>query len=71
VTDPRSRKGAAGKPCHAKGLTQNALYPYKYMVFNLWNGVPEHRPLDSGNRIRLAVYPCLAAGTAETEDGGS
>jgi hypothetical protein len=26
------------------------------MVFNPWNCLPEHRPLGSVNRIRLAVY---------------
>jgi hypothetical protein len=26
------------------------------MVFNPWNCLPEHRPLGSVNRMRLAVY---------------
>jgi hypothetical protein len=32
-------------------LTQNALYDCEHMVFNLWNCLPEHRPLGS-----VAVY---------------
>jgi catalase len=37
-------------------LTQNALYDCEHMVFNPWNCLPEHRPLGSVNRMRLAVY---------------
>ncbi|WP_157088805.1 hypothetical protein [Bradyrhizobium jicamae] len=48
-------------------MTQNALYDSEHMVFNPWNCLPEHGPLGSVNRMRLAVY--LAAGMAE--HGGS
>ncbi|KRR24782.1 hypothetical protein CQ14_05405 [Bradyrhizobium lablabi] len=37
-------------------LTQNQLYDTEHMVFNPWNCLPEHRPLGSVNRMRLAVY---------------
>jgi hypothetical protein len=37
-------------------LTHNALYDCEHMVFNPWNCLPEHRPLGSVNRMRLAVY---------------
>ncbi|MDE5455803.1 catalase [Bradyrhizobium sp. CSA112] len=37
-------------------LAQNALYDCEHMVFNPWNCLPEHRPLGSVNRMRLAVY---------------
>jgi len=37
-------------------LTQIALYDCEHMVFNPWNSLPEHRPLGSVNRMRLAVY---------------
>jgi len=37
-------------------LTQNQLYDCEHMVFNPWNCLPEHRPLGSVNRMRLAVY---------------
>jgi hypothetical protein len=37
-------------------LTQNALYDCELMVFNPRNCLPEHRPLGSVNRMRLAVY---------------
>jgi len=49
---------------------QNQLYGCGHMVFNPWNCLPEHRPLGSVNRMRLPSS-CLAAGTAETELGGS
>ena len=39
-----------------QSLTQNALYDCERMVFNPWNRLPEHRPLGSVNRMRLAVY---------------
>jgi hypothetical protein len=52
-------------------LTQNALYDCEHMVFNPQNCLPEHRPLGSVNRMRLAAYFCPAAGPAETEHGGS
>ena len=39
-----------------QSLTQNALYDCEHMVFNPWNCLPEHRPLGSVNRMRLAVY---------------
>jgi hypothetical protein len=38
-----------------QSLTQNALYDREHMVFNPWNGLPEHRPLGYANRMRLAV----------------
>ena len=37
-------------------LAQNQLYDCEHMVFNPWNCLPEHRPLGSVNRMRLAVY---------------
>jgi hypothetical protein len=37
-------------------LAQNQLYDTEHMVFNPWNCLPEHRPLGSVNRMRLAVY---------------
>jgi hypothetical protein len=37
-------------------LAQNQLYDCEHMVFNPWNCLPEHRPLGSINRMRLAVY---------------
>jgi hypothetical protein len=37
-------------------LAQNQLYDCERMVFNPWNCLPEHRPLGSVNRMRLAVY---------------
>ena len=37
-------------------LAQNQLYDREHMVFNPWNCLPEHRPLGSVNRMRLAVY---------------
>ena len=37
-------------------LAQNTLYDCEHMVFNPWNCLPEHRPLGSVNRMRLAVY---------------
>ena len=39
-----------------QSLTQNALYDCEHMVFNPSNCLPEHRPLGSANRMRLAVY---------------
>ena len=55
--DPSSgRDRAAGKHCHFKSLTQNALYDCEHMVFNPWDCLPGHRPLGSVNRMRLAVY---------------
>jgi hypothetical protein len=54
-----------------QSLTQNALYDCEHMVFNPRNRLPEHRPLGSVNRMRLAAYFCPAAGPAETEHGGS
>ena len=39
-----------------QSLTQNELYDCELMVFNPWNCLPEHRPLGSGNRMRLADY---------------
>src|SRR5215831_12257953 len=39
-----------------QSLTQNALYDCEDMVFNPWNCLPEHGPLGSVNRMRLAVY---------------
>jgi hypothetical protein len=59
-----------------QSLVQNALYDWEHMVFNPWNCLPEYRPLGSVNGMRLAVNlasptSCLAAGTAETEHGGS
>jgi hypothetical protein len=38
-------------------LAQNQLYHCEHMVFNPWNCLPEHRPLGSVNRMRLAVLP--------------
>jgi hypothetical protein len=53
-----------------QSLTQNALYDCEHVVFNPWNCLPEHRPRqrqpDAARR-----QSCLAAGTAETEHGGS
>ncbi|MEH2625306.1 hypothetical protein V1292_003361 [Bradyrhizobium sp. AZCC 1719] len=37
-------------------LAQDQLYDCEHMVFNPWNCLPEHRPLGSVNRMRLAVY---------------
>jgi hypothetical protein len=37
-------------------VAQNQLYDCVHIVFNPWNCPPEHRPLGSVNRIRLAVY---------------
>ena len=37
-------------------LAQNQLYDCEHMVFNPWNCLPQHRPLGSVNRMRLAVY---------------
>jgi len=37
-------------------LAQNQLYDCVNLVFNPWNCLPEHRPLGSVNRMRLAVY---------------
>ena len=37
-------------------LAQNQLYDCEHLVFNPWNSLPEHRPLGSVNRMRLAVY---------------
>jgi hypothetical protein len=56
-TRPQERKvrlGSIAIPRHS--LTQNALYDCELMVFNSWNCLPEHRPLGSVNRMRLAVY---------------
>jgi hypothetical protein len=39
-----------------QSLAQNALYDCEHMVFNPWNCLPEHRPLGSVNRTRLAVH---------------
>ena len=39
-----------------QSLTQNELYDCELMVFNPWNCLPEHRPLGSVNRMRLADY---------------
>jgi hypothetical protein len=52
---PSSRENSvAGKHCHSKSLTQNALYDYEHMVFNPWNCLPG--TCGSVNRMRLAVY---------------
>jgi hypothetical protein len=48
-----------------QSLAKNALYDCEHMVFNPWNCLPEYCRFGSGNRMRLA------AGTAETEHGGS
>ena len=53
-----------------QSLTQNALYDCERMVFNPWNRLPEHRPLGSVNRMRLAAYFDRGS-PAETEHGGS
>ena len=53
---PWTRPSAAGKHCHFKSLTQNALYDCEHMVFNPWNCLPGHGPLGSVNWMRLAVY---------------
>jgi len=34
----------------------NQLYDREHMMFGPWNCLPEHRPLGSINRMRLAVY---------------
>lgn len=34
----------------------NQLYDREHMMFSPWNCLPEHRPLGSINRMRLAVY---------------
>ena len=47
---------AATKQCF---LAQNQLYDCEHMVFNPRNFQPEHRPLDSVNRMRLDVYLVL------------
>ena len=39
-----------------QSLTQNELYDCELMVFNPGNCLPEHRPLGSVNRMRLADY---------------
>ena len=75
MVDPSSREdSAAGKHRHTKAqgfLAQNQLYDCEHMVFNLWNCLPEHRPLGSVNRDAACGLSCLAADTAETEHGGS
>jgi hypothetical protein len=37
-------------------LSADQLYNCENMAFNPWNCLPEHRPLGSVNRMRLAVY---------------
>jgi hypothetical protein len=37
-------------------VAQNQLYGCDHMVFNPRKCLPEHRPLSSVNRIRLAVF---------------
>lgn len=39
-----------------KFLMPNRLYDCQHMTFNPWNCLPQHRPLGSVNRMRLAVY---------------
>ncbi len=59
MVDPSSRENsAAGKHRRSKAeiLAQNQLYDCEHMVFNPWNCLPEHGPLGSVNRMRLAVY---------------
>jgi hypothetical protein len=58
VVDPSSgENSAAGKQRHSRqSLTHNALYDCEHMVFNPWNCLPEHKPLGSVNRMRLAAY---------------
>jgi hypothetical protein len=47
---------AASIAMPGQSLTQNALYGCEHMVFNPWNCLPEHRPLGSVDRMRLAVH---------------
>ena len=62
------RPGSIAIP--GQSLTQNALYDRDHMVFNPWNCLPEHRPLGSVNRMRLAVYLASRQVRRKLEHGG-
>ena len=65
------RLGSIAIPKHRVFWRKIRLYDCEHMVFNLWNCLPEHRPLGSVNRDAACGLSCLAADTAETEHGGS
>jgi hypothetical protein len=57
-TRPRDRIVLLGKiRIPRQGFeTPNQLFDTERMMFSPWNCLPEHRPLGSINRMRLAVY---------------